>query len=97
MKSYFIPADQWVKEGKKTVAVPYVVFGINNLSIKQEKSDIDPIFLATYEKYRTNYESGDTENREINGALIKEKLYLNEQGKYWVIYKIERLQETKIQ
>jgi hypothetical protein len=93
-KSYFISADKWVKDGKKDLKPPYFTFGVASLSITQEESGDFPVFISTYEKWEPNFDE-NISKRSV-GKRIKEKLYLKNQNKYWLIFKIETQEEVNI-
>jgi hypothetical protein len=95
-KSYFIPADKWVSDGKKEVKSPYHVYGIASLVISQEQTGDNPAFSASYEKWDTDLDSEEQGIRKVTGSKIKEKLHLKKHDKYWIICKIDRVEESKI-
>jgi hypothetical protein len=100
-KTFIMPVDDWDKKGRPDLGPNETVFGVLNLKITEVKSGPDPVFTASYEKWEPNFSAGNTgadvtENeKKFNTFEKKEKLYLTRFRGYWVINKIETLEQKK--
>ena len=95
---YHIYADEWEKNGKKTVKYPYYVYGILNfnLTIKQEGEEF--IILVSYDKYTRQEIESEQNIPDIfyYGMYMEEKLYLKQDHDDWVIYKLDLIKSIPI-
>lgn len=99
--SYIIPAYTWDKQGRPPLNAPYFLYGIINLKIESINGENNPVFIADYEKWHTqiidNQDPMKPSTRLIKGTKIKEKLFLKNKNNYWLIYKIDLIDQKELQ
>lgn len=97
-KSNLIFAEEWDKKGRPIVNPPSYVYGILDLNIKKESGGTETIYTASYEKWEPviNENESDEKRVQYQGFKIKDKVYLTKHKKYWLIYKIDRIEKNKI-
>jgi len=84
--SGFIDADTWVKSGRPPFEENQIVYGIAELKITKEKEDT---FLVSYEKWQPGADSN-------KGVYHKDRVFLRNTGKYWVITGFEKIKEENL-
>ena len=90
------PAQQWKDDGMPELRDGYYVYGISDLKITAESEEV---FLAEYEKWQqatADTLSPEAKSRGYMAFTRKDRLYLRWDGKYWVIYQIDRLRDEII-
>jgi hypothetical protein len=95
----FVPAVEWDKKGRPPIVSTVTLFGIVRLYIIQEKPEPDPVFIVEYEKWFTEKDPKSATWELafiIRGFKIKDRLSLKKDRKDWVIYNIDRIEETPV-
>jgi CRISPR/Cas system CMR-associated protein Cmr5 small subunit len=96
--SFFISAEEWDRKGRPELQPYTLLFGVTQPNITEMHGEPDPVFHARYEYWNT--EAVETEGQEGNAQLlyygkkVEEKLSLRKDRGDWVIFKIEKLEET---
>jgi hypothetical protein len=103
-QSSFIDAGQWRDNGMPSFPSEKSVYGTARVRVGLERSisETERVYRAEYEKWQPHFERD--ENQEIVetagpgviGYDRIDRVYLREQGDSWVIYQIERLQNTEL-
>ncbi|RPJ08272.1 MAG: hypothetical protein EHM28_04760 [Spirochaetaceae bacterium] len=94
-----IDAAVWIKAGKPPIDPPCYAFGAVNLVLKEEAGEPDPVFRAEYEMYYRNVDPQNSESKLQYELIyrVKERFYFRKDGRDWVIYKIESLENTLLE
>ncbi len=98
-RSNVIFADEWDKKGRPPIKPPLFVFGVLNLVIKEESSNSEEVmFVATYEKWSNYIDEQETDEKRVKyrGSNIKDRMFLKKYKKYWIIYKLDRIENITI-
>lgn len=96
-RSGYVDAQAWIDAGKPRLKSGSVPYGHSNLRIRQEA---EGVYLVDY--YKWTVESEDAENPEntrVRTVVLdrKDRLYMEDRGEYWVITRIERLQDDALE
>jgi hypothetical protein len=94
--SGFYSAQEWVDNGRPPLEGTEMIYGIAELEINREMEDT---YRVTYEKWITSSgddPEADSASLKLVGTLHADRVFLRDTGKYWVIYRIDRLKEEPI-
>lgn len=90
--SGLVPVGPWKESDSPALEETYHAYGIAELTITEESENV---FLAEYEKWvQPSVETEDFVDEDANsvGYKRKDRLFLEWDDKYWVIYRLDRLQ-----
>jgi hypothetical protein len=94
-KSHIVRADQWVAEGRPKLPPTETVYGVTDLEIRQERGAPEPVFLASYTKWvptpGNDGENSPPDVPRFTSQTVRERLYLRQDRRDWVIHRIQRL------
>jgi hypothetical protein len=93
----FIIVTEWIKNGKPKIENPNFLYGILNLSIKEEKGGDFPVFIVNYEKWEPYAENEISKIMKTRAYNIKERVFLINKGKYFMINRIDTLEKKVIE
>lgn len=91
--SGLVPVGPWKESDSPALEESYHAYGIADLTITEESENI---FLAEYEKWvQPSLETEDFIDEDANsvGYKRKDRLFLEWDDKYWVIYRLDRLND----
>lgn len=91
--SGFFPAQEWKDAGRPELGNAASVYGVAELKITEES---ETVFLVEYEKWEPGtLETEDFIDKDARsvGHNRKDRVFLEWDGKYWVIYQLDRLQD----
>lgn len=94
-KSRIVNAEQWTAQGRPQLDAADSVYGVTDLVIREERGQPAPVYLAGYTKWFPTPEpegqSARAQAPRYDSQSIRERLYLRQERRDWVIYRIERL------
>jgi hypothetical protein len=92
-RSHLIPADEWDRNGRPDLKAPDAVFGITDLVTREERGGPQPQFLVSYTRWLPQSADEPRSGPGSVGLPIKDRVHLRQQGGYWVIDRIETLNQ----
>lgn len=96
--NYIIHADEWVKNGKPGIPGTNILFGITGFNILENKS-----LTETEHQLKVQYvmwipvPEEDSDSSRYQAKEITERLYLTMDRGGWVIYRIDRINESSVE
>ena len=98
MQSGFVDAQQWRDAGMPTLGGGRAPYGVAHLEIRPLPApEGEQAFEAHYERWFPDYEVAELTGRNaIAGLLIVDRLALRTDRDDWVIYRIDRISEERI-
>jgi len=101
-RSNVVAADEWDKAGRPTIPFPQTLYGVTGLTVTQEKSEPQPVFLVSYEKWfpvtggNDDSQSSQPAGPRYQGASVQDRVFLKKDRGDWVIYRIDRLRSDPL-
>ena len=99
-KSNVVSAEEWDKAGRPPLPPPQTLYGVTNLSLKQEQGEPAPVFTATYQKWnpapRPESDATDNSPPKSEGHAVTDRLFLKRDRGDWVIYRIDQISSTEL-
>jgi hypothetical protein len=102
-KSNVVSASEWDAQGRPALPSPLTVYGVTGLTLTQEHGEPQPVFTARYDRWAPSSaeDQGDAaplqaSGPRFEGESIVDRVFLKKDGGDWVIYKIDRQEETPI-
>ena len=92
-RSHLIPADEWDREGRPDLQAPDAVFGITDLTLREEQGGLQPQFLVSYTRWLPQSGNEQRAGPGSVGLPVRDRVGLRQQGGYWVIDRIETLKQ----
>jgi hypothetical protein len=97
------PAD-WDAQGRPKLTPPTTLFGVTSFHVTQEQGEPSPVYLVSYERWMpaqttegiTSPTDAPASGPTFSGANITDRVHLKKDREDWVIYKIDRIEETAI-
>ena len=95
---FVVAADVWDADGRPEMKES-IVYGVVELSVREERSEPSPVFVVEYEKWGP---IGDREQAAAvgvpyHGAFMRDRVFLEQDRRDWVIYRFERLTERPLE
>jgi hypothetical protein len=95
-KSNVVLTDEWIKSGMKIVEKPQYIFGIIDLIISEEKPIPEPVYIVKYQKWEPYFDDNKNTGVQNKNFNVIDRVYLHYNSKYWLIYKIDNLENSEI-
>ena len=92
-RSHLIPADEWDRQGRPDLQAPDAVYGITDLSLREERGGPQPQFLVSYIRWLPQSAGEPRTGPGSVGLPVRDRVRLHQQGDYWVIDLIETLNQ----
>lgn len=101
MQSGFVDAQSWREAGLPELENQMSPYGVANLQIDFIRGDEEEqIYEVAYEKWSPDYDQQMIDENAVMlgivGTRIEERLYMRQDRGDWVIYRIERLDEERL-
>ena len=95
----FVPAQQWLAQGKPKLKPGVSVYGVADLSISQQSPGV---FTVHYQKWEPVQQSSNQPPSagivpiQVQGTQMTDVVYLKNEGKFWAIYRIDTTKSSPV-
>jgi hypothetical protein len=101
MTEGFVNAAEWDRAGRPPVPSGKTLYGITGLTLREAAESVGAVFTVSFERWAPEAGLPEENVRErappkSTGSKIMEKVYLKQDKKDWVIFRIDRISETRL-